>query len=330
MAELDELRATLALEGTPTGGGKFEILGISAGNGNGWEFSETVLQESLSLWDGVEVFVDHQENWHGGRSVRDLAGVVHGPAWDPERSGVKLQLNVTGPSGPLLSELGRELLEGSRKPKIGFSADILFKAKGREVQQILRVLSLDLVFNPARGGAFLRALNSVYPQGGVKMDDVKTTENAPAADGAGKGTPQGAGLTAELQAARELRSAHNAEQRRAEEAEEARKVRLQMCGYLLESALSAAKLPQPMAEHVRQRFDGQVFEAKELTDAIDQARKLVSDLTGPGAVQGNGRISGMFSTGDQLQAAVDDLLGAPREGEAASQKEARLSGIREL
>lgn len=333
----DQQRVTLSFEGTPIpggGGGKFEVLAISAGTGNGWEFSAAVLQESLDLWDGVEVFVDHQYTWLGQRSVRDLAGVAHRPEWDAERQGVKLTLNASGPSGALLAELGRELLAAERTPRVGFSADVLFKAKGREVKQILRVLSLDLVFNPARGGAFLRALNSIYP-GGFEMDEqevtTQTATNPPAERGEGGAAgAQGAALAAEVRAARELLAGIDAQQQARADAEEARQVRLQMCGYLLESALTAAKLPQPMAEHVRQQFTGQVFEAQELTDAITNARKLVSDLTAGGVIQGAAQISGMFSSEDQLQAAVDDLLMAPREKSAEGLRVARLSGIREL
>ena len=42
--------------------GRFEVDTISAGSGNGWRFSASVLQESLALWDNAGVlrrsFVD--------------------------------------------------------------------------------------------------------------------------------------------------------------------------------------------------------------------------------------------------------------------------------
>lgn len=56
--------------------GKFEILAISAGSGNGWEFAPEVLRESLALWDGRECYLDHSL-W--GHSVHDLAGVLNSP-----------------------------------------------------------------------------------------------------------------------------------------------------------------------------------------------------------------------------------------------------------
>jgi hypothetical protein len=73
-----------------------------------------------------------------------------------------------------------------------------------------------------------------------------------------------------------------------------------------------------------------VFEATELTQAIDEARSLVSELGGAGVIAGPGRISGMYTSEDQLQAAVDDLLDAPREKGHENIKAARLSGIKEL
>src|SRR3990172_2562077 len=201
--------------------GKFEVLAITAGEGNGWTFSEDVLLKSLPLWDGVDCYVDHG-GWFGERSVRDLGGVFRNPRWVEEDKGVRMDLVTMGPSGELISELGRQILvdgapfDGGPKPKVGFSADVLFTAKGKDVQSILRVIELCVVVNPARGGAFIRALNSAgsgghggipaVPQhiqlGGSEMGNTQNT--APAAMGiAGEQTspPTGGGgdVVAQLQ-----------------------------------------------------------------------------------------------------------------------------------
>ena len=59
-----------------TQGNGYEIITISAGMGNGWEFSADVLRESLMLWDGVECFIDHapltERNALSGRSIGTL------------------------------------------------------------------------------------------------------------------------------------------------------------------------------------------------------------------------------------------------------------------
>jgi len=321
----------LQMTGQPTAGqpGKFEIVAITAGSGNGWQFSEDVLKASLSLWAGAEVFIDH--SWWS-RSVRDLGGVVFSPEWDAERKGVKLQLKAAGPSGQLLEAIGRDWLaapEGQR-PRVGFSADIFFTSRGREVLQIARVNSLDLVFNPARGGIFLRALNQ-------KVDSLQSTVQSqnggmfkmdPEEDKTQSNTVQ-AQLQADQAAVQTLLNVQREQQALAEEAEKARAVRAQMCGYLLESGLSAAKLPAAMAEHVRKQFTGQVFEPGDLTAAIEDARKLTAELQG-GAVVSGARVHGMLSSEDRLQAAVDDLLGAPREKAMEGKQVEHLQGIREL
>ncbi len=315
-------RARLSAEGTVTAGGKFEVMAITAGIGNGWEWTEECLREGLSLFDGPEVFVDHAWNGH---SVRDLAGMLIEPAWDAERKGVRCQLKAVGPSGPLLVELGKEMLSDGPNPRVGFSADVVFTSQGRKVEKLLRVLSVDLVFNPARGGAFLRALNSVEAQGVFPMaDTVNQNEEAAQAQ------PERAQLNNDLQAVQTLLNVQREQAQLAEEAEKARAVRAQMCGYLLESGLAGAKLPGPVTERIRKQFSGKVFEPEELTQAIEDQRQMLAELTAASVVQGPGRIHGMFSSEDKLQAAVDDLFGAPRSKGQENVQAAKLSGVREL
>lgn len=258
-------------------GGEFLILAISAGEGNGWHFGAGVLQTSLPLWDGAACFVDHGT---GQRSVRDLAGLCHSPAWDETRQGICLRLRPAGPGGNLLAGLGRlALAQGSAA--VGFSADLLFSAEGRQVRQILQVFSVDLVFQPARGGRFLSGPEQHINEGEESMSDAEST---PAPD---------------------------------------------LCGWMLETALAAERLPEPLAGQVRARFAGRSFEPAELTRSLEEARGLLSQLTGQGVVQGP-RLSAMFDTRDQLQAATDDLFGAQRDPSLTGLKPHRLSGIREL
>jgi len=172
-----EKRLRLAAEGTVSKGGAFEILAITAGEGNGWQFPAACLKESLPLWDGVETFIDHA--WMG-RSVRDLAGVCANPEWDSEALGIRLRLDPIGPSSALLTALADQVLaEAEPRPAVGFSADVVFTAKGKEVEEILKVYSVDLVMDPARGGAFVRALNARNDNNKEverMSDDTKTKE----------------------------------------------------------------------------------------------------------------------------------------------------------
>jgi len=156
-----------------------------------------------------------------------------------------------------------------------------------------------------------------------------TIPAAPAQTAAPVSAPLSAQLQSDVAAVQTLLNVQREQDELTKQAEAARAVRAQMCAYLLDSGLAASRLPAAMQDHVRTQFAGQVFDPTDLTAAIDNARKLISALTGPGTVQGP-RISGMFDTADQLQAAVDDLLEAPRDEGAKNLKPHRLQGIREL
>ncbi|MDR3575349.1 MAG: hypothetical protein P4L50_15925 [Anaerolineaceae bacterium] len=227
-------------DSTVTPAGEFEVIAINAGTGNGWEFSADVLQSSLALWDGRQCFVDH--SYWGQHSVRDLAGIFYGPSWDPENKGIKLKLKAVGPSGPLLAEIGRQILANPDvKPNVGFSADVAFTAKDRKVMQITKIQSVDLVINPARGGAFIRALNSAIPD--YFQEEKMEPESVVGANGVRPLTINQTQLQTEA-AATALLAAEQARIRAtlAEEAKAAHELRVGMCAQFLDSALSMANL----------------------------------------------------------------------------------------
>ncbi len=306
---LDGERPVLQREGKQAG--EFEILAITAGEGNGWKFGEAALQASLPLWDGAETFVDHGGWLSPGRSVRDLGGICTRPAWDAEQRGVKVTLKTVGPSGSLVEALAREWLDSPEpRPRLGFSADVVFTAQGREVKQILRVISLDLVFNPARGGAFVRALNTVK---GNRLSEIRSNQFAAIRKEEGVMEGNDANKQVQIDGAQALRER------------------------LLETTLGGAKLPAALARRVREQFAGQAFEPDELSAAVEDARALLGELQAGSVIQGappretgGGRISGMVSAEERLQAAVDDLLEAPRAEHMRGVQVEKLHGIREL
>lgn len=138
-------------------------------------------------------------------------------------------------------------------------------------------------------------------------------------------------LSNDLNIIRNMMGEQERQQSLAIEVEKARQVRAQMCGYLLESALNASKLPAPVAQRVRTQFANKVFEVTELDAAINDARNLVSEMTAATSVIGPaGSISAMFSSEDQITAAVHDLLGINRPADLTAVRAPRLSGIREI
>ena len=313
---MTERRQRLALEVTSAGNAGFEILAITAGAANGWVFPAEVLRESLALWDGVNCFVDHSLKV---RSVRDIAGVLRKPIWDETSQGVRAELSAFGPSSDLLKEIGRQVLEESDEAavKVGFSADVLFQGKNGKVEKILKIYSVDLVYNPARGGIFLRALNQlgINPiiEGDLKMplenlktigQEVEAQQNEPQVSKESK--------TLEVQLS------------------EMRQMKEEMSKLLLENSLANSNLPQSMKNKLRKQFQNCSFSPAELSQAMHEAQTLLSELDGASVVKGPARIEGIVEPGERLQAAVDDLMGAPREKGMNNASVAKLSGIREL
>lgn len=271
--------------------GRYDILAITAGEGNGWQFSREVLQASLPHWDGVETFIDHAHKAGMPRSVRDLAGMCRQPSWDNTYQGIRLQLTPAGPASEMLQGLAEMMLANEGEtPRVGFSADLLFTANGHAVETIKKVFSVDVVLQPARGGAFLADNQST--------DSIKEET-----------------MTIESQESTKPRKLDPTQE---------------ICAYLLETALQAAKLPEAGAEQIRERFWGKVFSPDSLKRAIEDMRELSAALNGPQAVAGPQRIHSMRTGEERLQAAVDDLFGAPRSAAMQSKEVERLSGIREL
>ena len=312
---MEEQRQTFPMEGTPDAGGNgFEIVCITAGVGNGWEFSADVLRAAVPLFDGVQCFVDHLAvDSADGHSVRDVAGLISEPVFDEGLQGITAKLTPFGPSADLLKETLSEILshEGT-DTKVGFSADLAFNNEGSTVTEIVKIYSVDLVVDPARGGAVLRALNSIRNRRAeARIRGQMQNENR---------------AVAALGAEASRLTALNAE------AAKSRALRAEMCRHVLDTALAgAADIPLPIRDQIRGRFANRLFEPDELNSAIREGRELYAKLSAGRSVSGiSGRFSGMYSSQDQLIAAVHDLLGAERPREVRGVSVSRLTGIREL
>lgn len=284
----------------------FEVVCIRSGRANGLVYSRSVLRRSVEegLWEGVTVFADHagplDAGRPGGRSIEDVAGTLSRVWWSGEA--VLGTLTCRGPKAELVTRLARELLAaqaaGEAPPNVGLSADLYLERRpgNSEVARIVRVNSLDVVYNPAAGGAFLRALNA--EEGGTMEDNVTT----------GEVVEEGAQLGLALQEIERLRRAH--------------------CGYLLESALGGSDLPQPLKEEVRAQFGGRLFRSEELEQCLLAKRNTWARLVEGQVVQGAGGRLSMRDGLDRVRLAAERLFGLPVPEEALSIP--RLSGIREL
>lgn len=309
---MSEYRQSLALSARALNENQFEILAITAGKANGWDFPASVLRASLDHWEGVSCFIDHGT---GARSLRDMAGTLGDVRWDAQSNGIRARLTSIGPAAPILSEMGHSILDSARVPAVGFSADVLFEGQNGRVDKILHIYSVDLVNNPARGGVFLREINKEN----ANMDEQQLSQTIEG------DKPQTQRARLQEEATISLASSEGQE-----ELQNLRAANSEMSSWMLESTLRAENLPQSLQNKIRQQFQGQSFAPTELQTALSEARSLLSELEGAKSVNGPARIEGMHSPADRLQAATDDLFGAPRESAQASLSVPRLSGIREL
>jgi len=334
----------LQVQGSPNG---IEVLAITAGIGNGWEFSPGCLQASLPLWEGAECYADHlsaQEGKPDQHSVRDLGGLLKDVLWDMEATGIRATLNPTGPAAAVFVELARAAI-AHPELAVGLSADILMQVDGKKVLKIVRVKSLDAVTHPARGGKFVRVLQGEQPPAGQPDETTRQCnhqfeserkeeimEDEKKDQGKDEGTSRGPAtrLETNVQSPTRMMEQVKRQAQLQEAVKRSDETLAATCGFLLTAALQASRLPEVVKTRLQKTYAGTVFEPEQLQNAIEEARAEVSALTGGLSVLGPGRISSMVSAEDQLKAAVFDLFGEERDPELKNVKAARLSGLREL
>lgn len=331
---------------------------FSAGERNGFIYPPEVLRQAAPLWQGVTSFIDHVR-LNGERpehpSVRDLAGVITRAWFDELTASVVGELQLT-PSANcewlarLLDYLVRERAAGRTVPNIGTSADMLFEHHAKRVTKIIRVLSHDIVFDPAAGGYLQRVIFSTahfanrvgrteQPQGGQMFRQFFSN----VLDGAGGG---GTGTVTVPSTSREGQGHPAPTDPNGLSvadglglADQSRAVLRAQCASLLDASLTnATDLPQAFRDSVRERFQETIFTPQELTAAIAQARTLYAAAIEPMVVQGmsarasdparRGTGVSLWSDLDRLQFAIDRMFGVTLPDQVKDTP--RLRGIQEL
>lgn len=285
---------------TPNG---YEVLVIRAGTANGWNFSKEVIQNSVKYWNAVDCFLDHNIY---GESVRNLAGVFSNPRWSDDHQGIIADLRPAGLAAETLKLYAEEMFsDQDPKPNIGFSPVLIFKANGDDVEEIIRVRSEDVVIDPAFKTKFIATFkkekpmdNQIPPEAEVHLSAMKQLTGAQ----------------------KEIDSAVKG----------AKEMHLQACQNLLASSLDAElELNEDAKKLIRSRFENRTFTPPELVEEIKTFRSAFAKQNQNSVVAGVTQVSGMFSSEDQIQAAIDDLLDAPRNEGSEKLKVHRFSGIRE-
>ena len=329
---------TIKLSATPSDEG-FDMLAITAGEakGHGITFSDAVLQEAMSLYEAKPVFIDHAHMFDSP-SVRNLAGTLQAVSWNDEQHGIQAKLIASGPAADvLLSVRDSARTNPSIMDTVGFSTvlNVKLNQKG-EVLKIVRVKSVDVVIDPARGGKFLSA-NKPLTKGGqmkkkvqVEVTDPETLETS-LVEGTLTAEPslQEQEIEANQLVVAQLLGETQRQQELDTQLQQSRKTLIAMSEHLLNAGLSTSRLPELTQKRIRKQFSGRTFEAVELSGAISEAREEITALTSADNVQGPGRIGSMYNVVEDFALAVADMFGVPREPGQEGRKVHKLDGMRQ-
>jgi hypothetical protein len=313
-------------------------------------YSMPVLAAAAPVYEGARVFAltqgqhDNPANPYG-KSVRDLVGWLSDVR--PTATALEGTLNILK-SASWLRDMAVDAFTRGKRDLIGLSHDVVAQvAEGgkspKQVQRIVRVDSVDVVYDPIAGGKLLRvaAAGKAGQKEGVmwkqllaalksQRPDLKEKIEALEAQGesvteeavqelvlvaAGGKTQKDdvkeylAKLTASLTeiSTSEAKTLVAKAEKTFDDAQ-----KLLSCATVLVEELRESNLPDLLRKRVENEFSGKVFEPETLRAAIKEYKEIADKLTGSGAPNGVGglRISIGTSEPEKLQAAIDKMLGA--------------------
>lgn len=294
-----------------------------------------VLQAAAPLYEGARVFA-LAEGQHTagknlfGKSVKDIVGWISDVAVNA--TGLEGTVNIVS-AAKWLRDMLVDAWESGKTDLVALSHDVIgktvMKGSAREAQQIVKVDSVDVVYDPIGGGKFLRMAAAYASQ---KEDSMFKKLLA-----ALKGLRPG--LKSQIEALEEkgdqvtdaeisqLLAAAMPEQKEGDfekllaamkgdtgTVDEAKKIldqaRLVACAMTLSAEIAASGLPKEAQEKVTASFSGKIFEAPQLTAAIKTEKEYLDKLSASGVVTGAGasRVE-VQGEPERLQAAMDKLFG---------------------
>lgn len=265
---------------------------------NGYCYGESALKSIATLIDNAQAYVDHARLEHDSqpRSVRDMIGFYHSPAYIPPGETAPLgrvdaTLHVLESADWLWSMICEASALG-HPDLIGLSIDIYgtwrplspgdsstgLNASNQPLKEVTGVIALnscDVVTRPSAGGAF-------HPQLAPSSGDLPMQEETR--------------LTESSQPSETLLS----------------ELRVERAQLLLERRLLESVLPEPVKRQLRARYQGRVFETSELDQDLASSRQLLAELASSGLIRNYGyekpEISTQVTEAEKIQAAFDRMF----------------------
>lgn len=310
-------------------GGRWEVVIIRAGKSkNRRRYPAKVLQESAPLFEGAKVLARSDDDHVAGtdRSVKNIVGWLSEVTY--AKGAIRGVLNISETAAWLRTLLVDAWKRG-KKDLVGLS--IVAEGQGRqvrekdgpvmEIESITRVLSVDVVVEPAAGGEFVRLVAAVgkeeHPMEKLlellralsekpeafrallkEATDEQVAEIKEAApdllekiEEALKDPAPDA--EAEAKAKAEKEAADKAAAEKLAEAEKTDKdpedlVPVAIGRFVIREALDETKLPEPVRERISNRFAGKTFREAELAEAIKDELDSWAVLEKVGLVKSSG------------------------------------------
>ncbi len=299
-----------------------------------------VLKAATPAYEGARVFAlsqgqhDNPANPYG-KSVRDLVGWLSDVA--PNATGLEGTFNILR-SASWLRDMITDAWQRGKKDIVGLSHDVMAKTTAsrsggpRQVEKIVRVDSVDVVYDPIAGGKLLRmaaaftagqkeaemlekllaALKAqrpdLYATIEAKVNDKTVTEDEVAALLASAIVPaQTAPDVAALVSAAVKKAMDDAGTAAGQDA--LKEAKLLSAGLTLKDELRESGLPEISQAKLRKQFEGRIFEVEALRAAITEEKEYLDRLAGSGIVTGSGQVRVGNEEPEKLQAAFDKLLG---------------------
>lgn len=345
---LSEAGRLIEAKETADGERVYSVVIIEAGmSSNGRLYEAGVLEAAVPLYEGAKAYDHHRTlDELNTSTIEGLIGNYENVAWSAKESAIVGDLRLLPSATHAKEALDRSIeLQGEGKdPLIGISHDALADtaivasegASFEQVRHITKVLSSDVVADPAAGGRANRIVaggnGDITPAKETPVDELKkliakykggtlTDEERDTLSGL---------LDSELGMSLEDLAEDVDEEPTVDDETTEEETADQLVGStteartfeskslegksIIRTALAEAKLPPALAENVRSRIPASFTEA-DLTNIIDPAKALAQGLEGEGITAGGGKVAATVTKdeADKLSEALDATFD-PRSG----------------
>ncbi len=298
---------------------------IRPGVANGLRFSADVLAAAEARFEGAPCFCDHagplDHGRAGGRSVRDLVGVISRVHWDAARGELRGCLNLARHAA-WVAEMAREF--GGNGRLFGLSADMWLRLDGADVRGVDEVVSVDVVVRPAAGGRFLP------PEGNVPPAEAFGSEGGENVSESRKECDMAEGKVRRVQTAQEPAAGVWRDDAPDSDAgaPPAESAAAQPGVTDLEAQLRASGLPAHLQDFARAQLQSGALASGDPAALLARLRDAWARDSAQGSIRGLGQVEAVRGSVDRLELAFERLMGLPETG--AHRDVPRLTGIREL